>query len=133
MLGSPCFFLGQRGQVLDAVHTRARVDQVSLTRTMRHVIACRLRELGGEVELVAPTDVYHMHDTPDQIEYSVLARFRGTGARRIFLLAHMDTMCLRERLVEQPFRIDGDRAHGLGIANEEVRSPGSRAQHQARS
>ena len=34
------------------------------------------------------------------------------------LLAHMDTVYERGMLAQQPFRIDGDRAYGLGIADD---------------
>ena len=48
----------------------------------------------------------------------VLARFKGTGTRRILLLAHMDTVYEKGMGAKQPFRIDGDRAYGLGIADD---------------
>jgi glutamate carboxypeptidase len=48
----------------------------------------------------------------------VLARFTGTGTRRILLLAHMDTVYERGAGARQPFRIDGDRAYGLGIEDD---------------
>jgi glutamate carboxypeptidase len=82
------------------------------------VIADRLEELGGDVEFVGPADVYSMQDTPDKIGRSVVARFRGAGSRRILLLAHMDTVYLKGILAEQPFRIEGGRAFGLGIADD---------------
>ena len=121
----------------DPVLARVREERDTLIETMRElvsiesgsrdfdgltriaaVIASRLRELGGEVELVEPADIYYMQDTPDRIGHSVLARFRGTGTQRILLLAHMDTVYLGGMLVEQPFRVEGDRAYGLGIADD---------------
>ena len=48
----------------------------------------------------------------------VRATFTGTGTKRILLLAHMDTVYPRGMLAQQPFRIDGDRAYGLGIADD---------------
>jgi glutamate carboxypeptidase len=48
----------------------------------------------------------------------VLARFTGTGTRNILLLAHMDTVYDKGMGAKQPFRIDGDRAYGLGIADD---------------
>jgi glutamate carboxypeptidase len=57
-------------------------------------------------------------NTPPRTGKSVVARFRGTGTRRILLLAHMDTVYLPGMLAKQPFRIDGDRAYGLGIADD---------------
>jgi glutamate carboxypeptidase len=82
------------------------------------VIAKRLDELGGRVELVDPSDVYKMEDTPEKIGKMVRASFTGTGTRKILLIAHMDTVYPRGMLVQQPFRIEGDRAYGLGIADD---------------
>jgi glutamate carboxypeptidase len=84
------------------------------------VIAGRLKSLGGAVEMIEPdpADVYRMVDTPKQIGRIVQARFTGTGASKILLIAHMDTVYLRGMLAQQPFRIDGNRAYGLGIADD---------------
>jgi glutamate carboxypeptidase len=65
-----------------------------------------------------PADIYHMVDTPKQIGKMVQARFTGTGTSKIMLIAHMDTVYLRGMLAQQPFRIDGNRAYGLGIADD---------------
>ena len=48
----------------------------------------------------------------------VRATFTGTGTKKILLIAHMDTVYPRGMLARQPFRIDGDRAYGLGIADD---------------
>ena len=85
------------------------------------VIANRLRALGGDVQFVAaapPDNATRFEDTPPQIGRMVLARFRGTGTRNILLLAHMDTVYEKGMGAKQPFRIDGDRAYGLGIADD---------------
>jgi glutamate carboxypeptidase len=83
------------------------------------VIATRLRALGGEVELVAaPANMVRFENTPPQVGKTLVARFRGAGARRILLLAHMDTVYPRGRLGKQSFRVEGDRAYGLGIADD---------------
>jgi glutamate carboxypeptidase len=82
------------------------------------LIAGRLKELGGQVEFVEPTDVYKMDDTPEKIGKMVRATFAGTGAKKILLIAHMDTVYPRGMLAQQPFRIESDRAYGLGIADD---------------
>jgi glutamate carboxypeptidase len=84
------------------------------------VIAGRLKALGGAVETIEPdpADIYRMVDTPKQIGKMVQARFAGTGATKIMLIAHMDTVYLRGMLAQQPFRVDGNRAYGLGIADD---------------
>ena len=85
-----------------------------------NLIGSRLQSLGGKVDMIEPdpADVYRMVDTPKQIGKMVLARFTGTGARKILLIAHMDTVYLRGMLAQQPFRIEGNRAYGLGIADD---------------
>jgi glutamate carboxypeptidase len=84
------------------------------------LIAAKLRALGGQVELIEPTEAttYRMADTPPKIGRMVRATFKGTGSKRIMLLAHMDTVYLKGMLAKQPFRIDGNRAYGLGISDE---------------
>jgi len=83
------------------------------------LIADRLRGLAGSVELVSPAaDLPRITSLPDQFASTVVARFHGRGTARILLLAHMDTVYERGMLAQQPFRIDGDRAFGLGIADD---------------
>jgi glutamate carboxypeptidase len=84
------------------------------------LIADRLRALGGQVEFVEPNeaDTYRMVDTPKQIGRMVHARFTGTGTRKVLLIAHMDTVYLKGMLAKQPFRVDGNKAYGLGIADD---------------
>lgn len=84
------------------------------------LLAGKLRALGGEVTLIEPTEAttYRMADTPPKIGRMVQATFKGTGTRRILLIAHMDTVYLKGMLEKQPFRIDGNRAYGLGISDD---------------
>lgn len=93
-------------------------DYEGLTK-LADYIADALRNLGGEVELLdANEEVYRMFDTPEQIGPMVHATFNGSGDKRILLIAHMDTVYLRGMIEDQPFRIDGNRAYGLGISDD---------------
>jgi glutamate carboxypeptidase len=84
-----------------------------------YLIAGRLQSLGGKVDMIdTSADAYRMADTPERIGKVVRARFEGKGTKRILLLAHMDTVYLKGMLAKQPFRIDGDRAYGLGIVDD---------------
>jgi glutamate carboxypeptidase len=103
-------------KALVAIESGSRDDE-GLAK-LADVIAGRLKELGGQVELVEPSDVYKMEDTPEKIGKMVRASFTGTGTRKILLIAHMDTVYPRGMLAQQPFRIEGDRAYGLGIADD---------------
>ena len=83
-------------------------------------LATKLRVLGARAEVIEPVeaDTHRMSDTPEKIGKMVRATFSGTGTRKILLLAHMDTVYPRGMLERQPFRIDGDRAYGLGIIDD---------------
>ena len=126
------------GQIVSPVMERVQAEREPLLETLQtlvliesgsrdieglnrvsDVIAGRLRALGGDVAFVVPgDDTIRFEDTPEQIGRAVLARFRGTGTVNILLLAHMDTVYARGASAAQPFRIDGDRAYGLGIADD---------------
>ena len=82
------------------------------------LIAERLRQLGGQVEILPPADVFRMDDTPAKTGSMVQAVWKGSGTKKILLIAHMDTVYLRGMLKDQPFRIQGERAYGLGIADD---------------
>ena len=84
-----------------------------------NLVAERLKALGGEVQLVdVNADIYKMEDSPEKVGRVVQATFKGTGSKNIMLLAHMDTVYLKGMLAKQPFRIDGDKAYGLAIADD---------------
>ena len=102
---------------LVSIETGSR-DLEGLDRAAR-LIAARFSALGGKVELVDTSEgAYRMEDTPAKIGKVVLARFEGRGTKKILLLAHMDTVYLRGMLAKQPFRVEGDRAYGLGISDD---------------
>jgi glutamate carboxypeptidase len=82
------------------------------------LIADRLRQLGGKVAVLPPSDVFKMDDTPAKTGAMVQAEWQGTGKKKVLLIAHMDTVYLRGMLKDQPFRVDGNRAYGLGIADD---------------
>ncbi len=122
----------------DAVLAQAKKEQPAVLQTMKDlveiesgstdfeglekiasVIAGRLKALGGKTELVeAGPEIYKMFDTPEKVGRMVRATFSGTGTRKILLIAHMDTVYPRGMLAGQPFKIEGDRAYGLGIADD---------------
>ena len=84
-----------------------------------NLIGAKFRALGGQVELIDPSaDAYRMEDTPEKIGKVVRATFKGTGSKKIMLIAHMDTVYQIGMLGKQPFRIEGDKAYGLGIADD---------------
>ena len=80
----------------------------------------RLAALGGKVEYYEPipAETYRLFDTPNDLGKAVIARFAGSGTRRILLLAHMDTVYAQGTLAKRPYRVEGRRAYGPGIADD---------------
>lgn len=88
-------------------------------KNLSHVVAERLRKAGMQVEL-KPTRAPEFHPQLKGAELGqmVYATKAGKGAKKVLLIAHMDTVYPRGMGAKQPFRIDGDRAYGLGIADD---------------
>ena len=83
------------------------------------VIEARLKAAGMSTQRI-PTKAPDFHP---QLKGAVLgdmvyATREGTGKRSVLLIAHMDTVYTRGMGTKQPFRVDGDRAYGLGIADD---------------
>ena len=124
-------------QAVEPVMARAKQERAAYIETLRalvsiesgsrdiegldrisDLIAMRLRALGGDVQFIAPGDSTRFDDTPPKIGRMVQARFTGTGTKKILLLAHMDTVYEKGMGAKQPFRVQGDRAYGLGVADD---------------
>src|ERR1044072_409150 len=48
----------------------------------------------------------------------VIGTFTGTGSKKLMLIGHMDTVYQKGILATQPWRVDGNRIHGPGIADD---------------
>lgn len=126
-----------RAEPVARIHDLAQQEKAPLLDTLRDLVSIesgskdaeglarlaaligeRLTRLGGKIAIVEPTEIYRMEDTPPKPGAMVHAEFKGTGSKKIMLIAHMDTVYLRGMLKDQPFRIDGERAYGLGIADD---------------
>lgn len=123
---APVWALAQQQQapLLDTLKTLVDIETGSTNRAgldkLSALLAERLKALGGEVQLIEPqaADVYRMEDTPEQMGRMVQATFKGAGSKRILLIAHMDTVYPEGMIGQQPFRVDGDKAYGLGISDD---------------
>ena len=88
---------------------------------IEQLIAQRLKAAGMSVESIpmkAPAD--HILLKGATLGSAVYGRLTGTGAKKILLIAHMDTVYPRGMLAKQPFRIEGNRAYGLAIADDKA-------------
>ncbi len=102
----------------DLVHIESGSKDIDGLNQIAERIASQLKQLGGTAEVLQTSDIYKLDDTPEKVGPAVQAVFKGTGSKKIMLIAHMDTVYLKGMLKDQPFRIDGDKAYGLGIADD---------------
>ena len=138
--GAAVLFLGSAAAwsaPVAAVHEAAQAERQAMLDTMRDLVGIesgskdvegveriaallrdRLAALGGKAEIIQPAQVFRLDDTPEKVGPMVRAEFLGSGDRKIMLIAHMDTVYRNGMLKDQPFRIDGDKAYGLGIADD---------------
>lgn len=117
----------ERQPLLDTLRALVHIesgshDKEGLDR-LAALIAERFAALGAEVETIEPgsaasPEIYRMADTPERLGPMVKATLTGQGKARIMMIAHMDTVYPRGMLSGEPFRVDGDRAYGLGIADD---------------
>ncbi|MCD5994827.1 M20/M25/M40 family metallo-hydrolase [Pseudomonas sp. CDFA 602] len=68
-----------------------------------------LKKLGATIELVP--------NTPDPSNH-VIATLKGTGKKKILLMAHMDTVFKEGTAAERPFTIKDGRAYGPGVMDD---------------
>jgi glutamate carboxypeptidase len=71
-------------------------------------LAQRLKELGANVEVL---------DSPPAAGKTVLGTFEGTGSRKLMLMVHYDTVFSPGDAAKRPFRVDGGKAFGPGVAD----------------
>lgn len=83
------------------------------------LIAGRLQAAGMTVQtLPAQAPDFHPQLKGAKLGSMVYGTRTGTGQKKVLLIAHMDTVYQRGMGAKQPFRVDGDKAYGLGISDD---------------
>ncbi|MBK4735439.1 M20/M25/M40 family metallo-hydrolase [Noviherbaspirillum pedocola] len=116
------------GQPDDKLLGAARAAQPALIASLKDMVmiesgsndAAGLAKMAAYTEkrlqaLGAQTETRKAGEGPGSI---VIGRFTGTGKGRIMLIAHMDTVYREGVLQTQPWRIEGNRIYGPGIADD---------------
>ncbi len=93
-------------------------DAEGLAQAAQH-IANRLKDSGMTVQVI-PTKApdFHPQLKGAPLGSTVYATKTGSGQRKVLLIAHMDTVYTKGMAAKQPFRVDGDKAWGLGISDD---------------
>ena len=75
----------------------------------------------GHAQVIpTPAPAQHPQLKGAQLGWVVYAIRRGAGQKKVLLIAHMDTVYLKGMAAKQPFRIDGNKAYGLAIADDKA-------------
>jgi glutamate carboxypeptidase len=115
----------QKNEALLAIAT---AEQPAVVKTLERLVnietgtadAAGLAAMGGflETELKALGATVTRSKAAEGIDAdNIVGRFEGKGSRKMMLMAHMDTVYARGTLEKAPFRIEGNRAFGPGIAD----------------
>ena len=113
----------------DALFNAATAEQAATLKTLERLVnietgtgnAEGMSAMGAllEAELKAVGATVTRHKAAgDVVGDNIVGRIQGQGGKNILLIAHMDTVYVKGTLEKAPFRIDGNRAFGPGIADD---------------
>jgi glutamate carboxypeptidase len=106
--------LNRKGTLLEELERYVNIDSGSQNepglKEFQQLLMARLKALGAEVECVEVNR--------PQAGYNIAATFRGRGKGTVLMLAHADTVFPDGTAKARPFRIEGNRAYGPGIADD---------------
>ncbi len=102
----------------DLVQIESGSQDIAGLNQIAQVVAERLKLVGAEVSIENSANISRMDDTPEQVGPMVKAILKGKGKSKIMLIAHMDTVYEKGMLKDQPFKVEGDKAYGLGIIDD---------------
>lgn len=112
----------------DALFTAAAAEQPALLKTLERLVnietgtghaeglAAMADLLEAELKAVGATVARHKAVGP-VVGDNLVGRIAGRGGKRLLLMAHMDTVYAKGTLAKAPFRVEGERAYGPGIAD----------------
>lgn len=104
---------GERDALIDSLKDMVLIESGSANAEglaqMADYTERRLKEIGAVTERRKGTQ------GPGSI---VIGTFTGNGTKRLMLLGHMDTVYPAGTLATQPYKVDGERIYGPGIADD---------------
>ncbi|MGY3693205.1 glutamate carboxypeptidase [Bradyrhizobium sp. USDA 3240] len=100
--------------VIESLHDMVLIESgssdVEGLKKMADYTEARLKALGAKTE--------RRKTTKGAGADMVIGTFEGTGSRKLMLIAHMDTVYEHGILDTQPYKVDGNRIYGPGIADD---------------
>jgi glutamate carboxypeptidase len=101
----------QEDQMLELLAMLVNIDSGSYDKSGIDRVILILKEKFGELGFDAEVI------TQAERGNHLLARKHGTSSRRLLLIGHCDTVFEAGTAIQRPFRMDGSRAYGPGVAD----------------
>ncbi|WP_100632816.1 M20/M25/M40 family metallo-hydrolase [Pseudomonas qingdaonensis] len=102
----------EQSSYLDTLKTLVSVDTGTGTQQgltdIGALLVKRLEALGATVQTSAATP---------SVGNNIVGTFKGSGSKRFMLMVHYDTVFGPGTAARRPFRIEGERAYGPGVAD----------------
>ena len=92
----------------ELVNIDSGTDDAAGLGRVEALLAKHLRDVGAEVEIVA---------APPAAGKTVVGRLHGDGAKNLMLMIHYDTVFGVGEAARRPFRVEGNKAFGPGVAD----------------
>jgi glutamate carboxypeptidase len=113
----------------NALFDAARAEQAAVVKTLERLvniesgtgdaegIAAAGAMLEGELKALGFA-VTRQKAAGNVVGDNIVGRLKGRGGKSLLLLSHMDTVYPRGMLAKAPFRVEGNKAYGPGIADD---------------
>ena len=92
----------------ELVNIDSGTDDAAGLGRVEALLAKHLRDVGAEVEIVA---------APPAAGKTVVGRLHGDGTKNLMLMIHYDTVFGVGEAARRPFRVEGNKAFGPGVAD----------------
>ncbi|MCO7566025.1 M20/M25/M40 family metallo-hydrolase [Pseudomonas sp. S 311-6] len=106
---------------------QAQAEQPAYLDTLKHLVSVDtgtgtepgLTEIGAELakRLSALGATVETHPAKPSVGDNIVGTFKGNGSKDFLLMVHYDTVFGPGTAAKRPFRIEGERAYGPGVAD----------------
>lgn len=113
----------------EALFTAASAEQAAVVKTLERLVnietgtgnaeglSAMAQYLEAELQALGAT-VTRQKAAGTAIGDNLVGVIRGKGGKNLLMMAHMDTVYVKGTLAKAPFRVEGNRAFGPGIADD---------------
>jgi glutamate carboxypeptidase len=121
--------LAQQPKRDNALFDAATAEQPAVVKTLERLVnietgtgdaeglAAAGKYLEGELKALGFT-VTRSKPVGPVVGDNIVGKLKGKGGKNLLLMAHMDTVYVKGTLAKAPFRVEGNKAYGPGVADD---------------